>query len=214
MLLAQPANADIVTFDFTAIDGTSFEGPAGGVLTGAPMVAGGMTADLTSVLVTAPEYANGVATGGTVNADLNATGGGNFGVNNPSINNSGYNTIAGVGTGESSNFNFGEVFAFTIDEDVVFTNFDFSSTNGPDDSFDVTINGTTTNFDADTANPFGTTLFTAGTTITFTAAATLQTSNARINSIEVDIPVVIPEPTSLAVLGFGSVLMATRRRRR
>ena len=98
-----------------------------------------------------------------------------------------------------------------FDQDVTFTDFDFASIN-PNDGFDVTIGGATTNFTADAANPFGTLLVPAGTNITFTGAGSLTTTNVRINSIEVYIAV-IPEPSSLAVLGLGGVLIMARRRR-
>lgn len=212
------SNADIVTFDFTAADGSDLDGGgAGDSITGVPT--GADTATLTNVSVTAPEFdGSGVLTGATLDAETNITFGGQFGVNNLSIGNGAFDTATGAGSSESSNFNFLESWTFEFDEDITFVSIDFASLGGGE-NFDVTIGTDTFSF-ADGAagdifnDPFAGLEIAAGTDITFTANGSLGGTNIRIDEFVVDVVAAVPEPGSalFGCIAFG--LLSTRRRRK
>ena len=219
LALCTSASADVVTFVLDSdANGTDIDGAgAGGFLTGTPAVTGGITTTLTTSSVTALEFDGmGMLTGNTVAAETNATAS-NFGINNPSINNTDFNTATGAGTSESSNINFGESFTFSFDQDVTFNSIDFASIGGNGESADFTINGITTSFLDGAANdtfadPFNGLLITAGTAITVTGGGSQADTNFRIDVIEVHVATV-PEPSSaLALLSLVGLVACKRRR--
>ena len=64
------------------------------------------------------------------------------------------------------------------------------------------------------SNPFGAgTVIAAGTGITFSISASAETTEFGLQRITVDTVSAVPEPSSLAIIGLGSLLMMTRRRR-
>ena len=216
-MTAPQANADVVTFDLAAADGSGIDGQgAGGTLSA---TSGATTVTLTSLSVTAPEFdANSMLTGATLAAQTNATGsgGGNFGVNNLTITNAAFNTATGAGGSESANFNYLESWTFEFDTDVTFKTFDFASL-GANENFDLTVGGTTFQFFNGNTNdifddPTGDLFITAGTDITFTAVGSLETTNIRIDTIEVHVTAV-PEPGSIAFLGLFAFATVVRRKR-
>lgn len=190
------ASAQIL-FDFNNL--TEFDGAG----VGATMTAtdGVNSVVITTVDIIAPEYdESSVLTGvilSALNGDSVVTNIGSpnaLGVNNLTINNAGYDLLGGAGT-ESNDFNPGESWVMEFDVDVIITELNFASLGTGDESIDVTIEGgATTNFvDApddgdDYVNPFGTTVITAGTNITFTGVGSLADAGARVAEITVQIP--------------------------
>jgi len=137
-----------------------------------------------------------------------------LGIANPSINNSQFDLIGG-GT-ESSDFNTGEGIVFSFDQDVMFTSIELESVVASD-IFRVLVDGTqileVTGDDSfiDDLGDLGSTVITAGSQITFEADGPVATSSFRIETFEVDV-IAVPEPSSLALLGLGSLVMFKRRR--
>lgn len=228
-LLISSASAATVVFDFRANNG-------GGVLdgAGAPPTAGsnfdpsgvgdtitldGLTTTIVDILV--PEYdtsgAIPVLTGNTLSGTVggvttNISGQDALGVNNPSINNSTFSMIGG-GT-EASDFNVGESLIFSFDQDVVFTEIELESVVATD-TFTVSVDGisllATTGDDSflDSLGGLAGLTIAAGSEITFAAGGDIVDSSFRIETFTVD---VIPEPSSLALLALGGLMMAKRRR--
>ena len=174
------ANADI-TFNFD--NGTAFDGGGAGAMMVATDITTGDSATLTTVDIFAPEYDDAGMLTNTVLSALNgdgvvtniASGTNAIGVNNPSIGPADYtNLVGGTGT-ETEDFNPGEGWVISFDQDIIFTEFNFATIDTGNESFDVTIaGGPTVNFASGTASddfddPFGSTVVTAGTNVTFTA---------------------------------------------
>ena len=137
-----------------------------------------------------------------------------LGIGNPSINNGQFDMIGG-GT-ESGDFNTGEGIVFSFDQDVMFTSIELESVVASD-IFRVLVDGTqileVTGDDSfiDDLGDLGSTVITAGSQITFEADGPVATSSFRIETFEVDV-IAVPEPSSLALLGLGSLVMFKRRR--
>ena len=194
------ANAQIITFDFnnTVDNMTGFDNAG----LGATMTATDDfdTVTITTVDIIALEFdATFTLTGNTLSAlngdgvETSISGSNAVGVNNPTISNSNYATI-GSGGGENGDFNPGESWVIEFDKDVVLKEFNFSSIGAAGgESFDVTIEGgATMNFadgsaGDDFADPFGTTIITAGTNLTFTCAGTIADTNVRISEVTVEL---------------------------
>ena len=224
--VAATAKADIVVFDFN--NGTAFDGNAG------PGTVFSATGDTDTVVVTlvdvfAPEIVDNMLTGNTVTAATSIPNGGGLGVNGP-LSNGDFATFAGgMGGGVSSEgnqFNVGEGVVLSFDTDVVIDEFDFQSfeagsgfvvsvAGGPSLTLGEVQSPTTNDF----ADPFSGLVIAAGTNITFEAFGPSnpdQTPDAftdiRISEILVHTNVV-PEPSSVALLGLLGGLVAVRRRR-
>jgi len=221
-MLATQTNADIV---FEIVNNDGFDGAiAGSTVMGTPDPATGANVTLTVVDVTAPEFdATFMTTGVTLSSlagddvNLNANASGDLGVDNGSITSG--NFFGGAGT-ETADLNLGETFVVSFDQPITLDLIDFASLGGGD-SLDIIVGGggPTVNFVDGTASdifidPLGVgTVIPVGTTLTFVTGGTVD-GNVRIADFEVSIAEVVPEPGSLAILGFGSVLMMARRRRR
>ena len=116
--------------------------------------------------------------------------------------------------------NADESLIFTFDRDVEFTSIELESFGGPD-GFAVLVNGTlienglgdAVNAGAGLGALEGLTIA-AGDQITFTTTGDDDTTSIRIETFEVHAKaVVVPEPSSLALLGLiGGVAMVRRRR--
>jgi len=192
----------------------------------------GATEDPSTTLVTtilevfAPEYIAGpaggpafVESGVILNSSIdsgvvtNVAGGDALGINNLSINNNNFDLIGG-GT-ESGDFNPGEGFIFSFDQDVIFTSIELESIVATD-IFSVLIDNvnvlTATGDDEflDSLGGLEGLTIAAGSEITFQAGGDLATSSFRIETFEVDI---VPEPSSSALIGLGGLMMLARRRR-
>ncbi|TWU34587.1 hypothetical protein Q31b_55420 [Novipirellula aureliae] len=222
-LLAIPAvqaKADVV-FNFD--NNTEFDGNVGiGMMmsatsTTAPDI--GDTVTITTVDAYAPVYTDPFdgTTTGTVTATTNI-GSNAIGINNPTYSNNAYDTLTGQTADESGDFNPGEAWVIEFDKNVMITEFNFSSIDGVDEFFDVTVEGNPTVFSFtdgtsgdDFADPLSGLVVAAGTDVTFAARGTIGGTNIRISEISVTV-VAIPEPSSLAVLGLGGMMMFVRRR--
>ena len=143
-------------------------------------------------------------------------------IDNPSLDDA-QSTAATETTGEDGFLNGGETFTFSFGSDVVFTEIDFfgvgtNSNNGVAEMPEIIIDGTSfifpSNSDSDTtADPFGVdNVIAAGTEITITSSIVSDTFGVQDFTVTAT-PAAIPEPSSLAIIGLGSLLMVTRRRR-
>jgi len=240
------ASADIVTFDFRTtngsgvVDGNGAAPSAGGDFDSSDTAGGTSTLGvtlpnpdglgpltLTIVDILAPEYdATFALTGNTLSAaagaaiTTNISGQDALGINNPSINNSGFDNIGGGN--ESSDINTGESIVFSFDQDVIFTEIELESIVASDE-FDVSVDGVavleTTGDDEfiDDLGGLAGLQIAAGSEITFAAGGPVETSSFRIETFSVQIvPVVaaVPEPGSmLAIAGVAGLFVARRRRR-
>ena len=186
----------------------------------------GDNATITIVNVTAFEYTDPFD-GTLTTTQLNATDDGvvtnigssnSLGVNHPSFSNGGFETAKGDTSGtEGSDFNPGEAVVFEFDEDLVFTEFNFTSIDATDEFFDIFVDGILIDSfsdgtaDDDFVNPLGSLVISAGSDVTFAARGPGASTNIRITSISAVLA--IPEPGSIAMLGVSSMLMMVRRRR-
>ena len=152
----------------------------------------------------------------SVGTTTNISGQDALGIGNPSINNTQFDAVAVSGNNgaESSDFNDGESLVFTFDQDVTFTSIELESVNAVD-TFTVLVDGTallaTMGDDAfiDDLGALGTTVIEAGSEITFAVGGNDDVTSLRIETFEVT---VVPEPSSLALLGLGGLMMLKRRR--
>ena len=224
---AMTPNADAQEVTFGLFDGTAAANDLNGV--GDMVTESDVTLTIESLAAmgidTTPDPA--VLSGETTdNVSIFISGGG-LGLNNGTA----LNGDAAEATGafpESSTINGGEEFVFSLDTDVTFSDIRFF---GFDDGefATVTVDGlgpvTFNNanptesivVDGDTSvvffqtDPFGDDLIEAGTLITV-AGGNLD-DEFQFNSFTVTVPTSVPEPSSLAILGLGGLLMVTRRRR-
>lgn len=239
-LLAIPsANGASVLFDFRTLNGSGVVDGNGTPPTDTNFdtsgfddtITLGATGDPSTTLVTtildvfAPEYIAGPAGGpafvesGVILSGIgsgvltNVSNQDALGIANPSISNGNFDLIGG-GT-ESSDFNAGEGFIFSFDQDVIFTSIELESIVATD-IFSVLIDDTNvltaTGDDQflDSLGGLDGLTIAAGSEITFLAGGDLATSSFRIETFEVDI---VPEPSSSALIGLGGLMMLARRRR-
>ena len=151
---------------------------------------------------------------------VNINGGNSLGINGGS----------GGHTGENVNFSPGEAVTFVFDEDVEFVSIDLQSFDAAGENNGFRISSSAFSaveirpedlLDSDDANDFDFApglIVRAGTEITFEAFSTTGTFNAadsfRIQDFSVNVvQVAVPEPSSLAILGLMSSVVAIRRRR-
>jgi len=179
----------------------------------------------TIVDVFAPEFvddgAGGFMRSGNIlsaGTTTNISGQDALGIGNPSISNAQFDAVAVSGNNgaESSDFNADESLVFTFDQDVTFTSIELESVNAAD-TFTVLVDGVvllaTMGDDAfvDDLGDLGTTEIAAGSEITFAVGGNDDVTSLRIETFQVDVSVV-PEPSSLALLGLGGLMMLKRRR--
>ena len=139
-------------------------------------------------------------------------------VNNPSINNTGFDLIDGGA--ESSDFNTGEGFIFNLSGNAAIDVIEFENLN-PGNIYTVSIDGGPSQaFDDPDGNVTGTGLGTlegveiaAGTSITIEVSGPLVSNRGGIESITFH-TIAVPEPSSLLALMGMAGLVAARRRRR
>ena len=212
------ANAQII-FDLN--DNANFEGGVGTTVTA--------TDDIDTVQLVVEELfaleidpdpnedgddADAALTGNPTNEVVLFTGPGGLGLQNETARN-GPALIATGATPESSTINGGEGITFSLDTDVTFADIEFSGLDAGEEAF-VTIDGNPTVFSFDSndpiLDPFGGFEIAAGTGITVAGAADGFSDTFRLQNFSVNVASV-PEPSSIALLGLGSLLMVTRRRR-
>ena len=151
---------------------------------------------------------------------VNINGGNSLGINGGS---GGHNS-------DAANFSPGEAVTFVFDEDVEFVSIDLQSFDAAGENNGFRISSSAFSaveirpedlLDSDDANDFDFApglIVRAGTEITFEAFSTTGTFNAadsfRIQDFSVNVvQVAVPEPSSLAILGLMSSVVAIRRRR-
>lgn len=234
-LLISSASSATVVFDFRTNQGSGGAlgaDPAGadfdnGTTAGDTVTVGGLVATVVDVVT--PEYdITGplpVLTGNILSAaagdavSTNVSNQDALGINNPSIGNNDFDLL-GEGS-ESSDINPGESLTFTFDQDVIFTEIELESVNSAN-QFDVLINNVvvlaTMGDDSfiDDLGALAGLVITAGSEITFAVDGPLvptgttgDSTSIRIETFTVD---VVPEPSSLALLALGGLMMAKRRR--
>ena len=208
---AMPSSADIVTFDFRDDEDDAGNPTAASMLVAAfDGGAAGSTVTVDGLTVTAVEI---IGQDGSSNlTDPAAAHTLNIAGNQDalSVNHQGPNGTIGGG-GDSSHFNPGEGVVFTFDQDVTLTNVEVESFTAGQE-FNLTTGGSVFAL-ADANNPFSVDIA-AGDTFRFdfVSLGTTTDTQIRIESFTVE-TAVIPEPSSLALLGlFGSVAMIRRRR--
>ena len=242
---AIPSSADIVLFDFLdevdPVDGVDADITSdldGGNNDGSGTIGSSTTIDgltLELVDIFAPQFADvdmdpatPLELTGTIlfasngeNVTTNIAGNRDrIAVNNPSINNTGFDLIDGGA--ESSDFNTGEGFIFNLSGNAAIDVIEFENLN-PDNIYTVSIDGGASQaFNDPEGNVTGTGLgalegveIAAGTSITIEVSGPLVGNRGGIESITFHTIAaeVVPEPSSLALLGlFGSVAMIRRRR--
>ena len=236
LLAISGANGATVLFDFRTSNGSGIVDGNGTAPTDSNFdtsstgdtVTLGATGDPSTTLTTtildvfAPEYdvtgAIPVLTGNILSGVdgavvTNISGQDSLAIGNPSISNTQFDLIGG-GT-ESSDFNSGEGFTFSFNQDVTFTSIELESVVATD-TLTIAIDGTDlityTGDDAfiDDLGVLGSTVITAGQEITFTAGGDIATSSFRIETFQVNI---VPEPSSSALIGLAGLMMLARRRR-
>ncbi|VGO11750.1 hypothetical protein PDESU_00296 [Pontiella desulfatans] len=213
------ASAAII-FDFVDDTDPNSADPLDGGGVGAMMTEtdGSDTVTLTTIDILFPEYEDPgtgwVATGNTLSAKDGDGGSSNIagtadalGLNNPSIGNTDFLTIGGGS--ESGDFNTGEAWIFSFDEDVTFANIEFESAVSGN-LFSVLVGGSNiVTLDAPDGNVSGTGLgglngltISSGTEITFLAGGPVLDTDYRIESLTVN---VVPEPATLGLLSACAV---------
>ena len=232
-LLAIPgAKGATVFFDFRnggvvgATETGAFDPGSVGDTATLPDGSGGtLTATLVEIL--APEYiANPDSTGDSdafirtglfVNGTTNISGQQALGVSNPTIGNTPFDLLGTTTNNgsESSDLNPDESFTFTFDQDVIFTEIEIESVVAAD-TIDILVDDVsvlTTNVEGfingSALGALAGLTIEAGSEITFAVAGDDSVTSVRIESFTVD---VVPEPSSIALLGLGSLMMLKRRR--
>lgn len=237
---AIPSSADIVLFDFrddndpvAGVDADITSDLDGGTI-GSSTTIDGLTLELVDIF--APEFAdvdmdpdtplqlNGTILFASAGANVTTNIAGNrdrIAVNNPSINNSGFDEIdTGGGVTESSDFNTGEGFIFNLSGNAAIDVIEFENLN-PGNIYTVSVDGGPSQaFDDPDGNVTGTGLGTlegveiaAGTSITIEVSGPLVSNRGGIESITFH-TIAVPEPSSLLALMGMAGLVAARRRRR
>ena len=230
------AEADIVLFDFrddvNAVDGVDADltsGLDGGTI-GDSATIDGLTLELVDIF--APQFADvdmdaatpleltGTILFASTGANVTTNIAGNrdrIAVNNPSINNTGFDLIDGGA--ESSDFNTGEGFIFNLSGNAAIDVIEFENLN-PDNIYTVSIDGGASQaFNDPEGNVTGTGLgalegveIAAGTSITIEVSGPLVGNRGGIESITFH-TTAVPEPSSLLALMGMAGLVAARRRR-
>lgn len=206
LTMTSHAQADTVLFDFVDTDVVELSDALDGGGVGASQVGdlqtGTLNTTLTTVDILAPEFADdgtGVffRTGNTLSA---AAGGGSetningnqdaLGINNASISSAQFETAEGIATGgtEGSDWNDGEAWVFSFDQDVTFVNIEtesFAATNVLEVFVDGVLFETFTGINAFTTFT-NNAVIAAGSEITFAASGDLADTDFRIESFTVD----------------------------
>ena len=231
------AEADIVLFDFrddvNAVDGVDADltsGLDGGTI-GDSATIDGLTLELVDIF--APQFADvdmdpatpleltGTILFASNGANVTTNIAGNrdrIAVNNPSINNTGFDLIDGGA--ESSDFNTGEGFIFNLSGNAAIDVIEFENLNAGN-IYTVSVDGGPSQaFDGPVDNVTGAGLGTlegveiaAGTSITIEVSGPLVDNRGGIESITFH-TIAVPEPSSLLALMGMAGLVAARRRRR
>ena len=243
---AIPSSADIVLFDFrddndpvAGVDADITSDLDGGNGGGAGTIGSSTTIDgltLELVDIFAPEFAdvdmdpstplqlNGTILFASAGANVTTNIAGNrdrIAVNNPSINNSGFDEIdTGGGVTESSDFNTGEGFIFNLSGNAAIDVIEFENLNAGN-IYTVSVDGGPSQaFDGPDGNVTGAGLgaledveIAAGTSITIEVSGPLVSNRGGIESITFH-TTAVPEPSSLLALMGMAGLVAARRRRR
>ena len=218
-LATNPLAADIVVFDLQTVTPLTQTDPLlGPVGLGDALDEG---APFTATFAGVTFVASATTNFGDLTAEFNATNGGS-GVNTGGGGNPIGDSASGIDIGEELTF------TLTFDPalfDVALEEVDFGGLNGDDDTATLAIaGGTPTVFTSDldlTATPFS---LSSGDTLVFTNTSVSTDGfvfpdfdpQFDINSISLHIKplAVVPEPSSLAMLGLGSLVLLGRRKRR
>lgn len=227
LIITSQLSAATALFDFRSTNGSgidnadamgsNFDPSSSGDTITIPSVDGSTTITTTVVNFIVPTIVDGAISSITNNnASTNISGQDALGINNLNFGNTPYENATGQGA-ESSDFNLGESLTLSFDQNIIFTEIELESIQ-PTDGFEVLIDGVSQleaigddSFIDDLEGLVGLTI-PAGTEVTFAATSgDLATSSFRIETFTVDI--VVPEPSSLALIALSGLAMCSRRKR-
>lgn len=217
-LITNSSHGTTVTVTYTFPNGSPFDAGGSGTQT-----LDGLT--LSTVSASAPEYAfsgtTGTWTGGFVPATTNIVGSNGLGIDNPNV----LNNDSQINQ-EQQNINPGESWTFSLNLPVMFKQIGFTSL-GSGDFAEVVVgaldSATFTNTSSVT-DPFADLVIPAGTNITFTNTNQIPTGFQialsgsanliwRLTGLTFE-TVEVPEPSSLFLVGLGSVGLSIVLRRK
>lgn len=118
------------------------------------------------------------------------------------------------GNADSQNFNAGEIFVFSFNQDINLTNVEVESFTAGETVLTLSSNATTVNL-GDSFNSLAGFFVAAGDSVSLEFVSTSGDATVRVESFQAVIvpPSTIPEPSSLALIGLLGIGMASRRRR-